>query len=221
MSYTHSVPVVFPDPRAAGPEGLVGLGGDLEPETLLSAYRQGIFPWPQPGVSLAWFSPDPRGVLEFDRLHVPRSLAAARRKSALAFTIDADFPGVIAGCRKTPRPGQPGTWITPAMQAAYVALHRLGHAHSAEAWDGGRLVGGIYGVAYDGCFSGESMFHLRPNASKLALLHLAEHLRARGLSWMDIQMVTPHMGVLGAREIAREEFLTLLARSRDPKRSLF
>lgn len=211
----------FPDPRLAGPEGLVAVGGDLAPETLLAAYRLGIFPWPHPGLPLAWFSPDPRGVLEFDRLHVPRSLAAARRKARLTLTLDRAFGEVISACRLAPRPGQRGAWLTPAIERAYLELHRLGRAHSAEAWLGERLVGGVYGVDYDGCFSGESMFHVEPDASKLALLHLVDHLRSRGLGWMDIQMVTPHLEALGARGAPREEFLTLLAASLDPGRKLF
>lgn len=212
---------VFPDPRLAGPDGLVALGGDLEPETLLAAYRSGTFPWPHPGIPLAWFSPDPRGVLEFDRLHLPRSLAAARRKRGFAFTLDRAFPAVISACRSAVRPGQKGTWLTPAMERAYLRLHEAGWAHSAEAWDGQRLVGGLYGVEYDGCFSGESMFHLEPDASKLALLHLVAQLRSRGLGWMDIQQLTPHMEVLGARNIPRDAFLELLERGRRPGAKLF
>lgn len=215
------MPPKFPDPRRAGPDGLVALGGDLEPETLLEAYRRGIFPWPHPGLPLPWFCPDPRAVLEFDRLHVPRSLAAARRKGRFSFTLDRAFPAVIASCRRVPRPGQRGGWLTAAMERAYVELHRRGGAHSAEAWLGERLVGGVYGVACDGCFSGESMFHLEPDASKLALLFLVEHLRTRGLGWMDIQMLTPHMERLGARELARSEFLKLLEDSQYAGRRLF
>ncbi|MBI4346753.1 MAG: leucyl/phenylalanyl-tRNA--protein transferase [Elusimicrobia bacterium] len=215
------MPTRFPDPRGAGPDGLVALGGDLEPETLLEAYRRGIFPWPQPGLPLPWFCPDPRAVLEFDRLHVPRSLVAARRRARFTFTLDRAFPSVIAACRRVPRPGQRGEWLTAAMERAYVGLHRVGAAHSVEAWDGERLVGGLYGVAVEGCFSGESMFHLEPNASKLALLFLIEHLRAKGAGWMDIQMLTPHMERLGARALPRHEFLALLYRSRDAGRKLF
>lgn len=215
------MPLRFPDPRLAGVDGLVAVGGDLSPETLTAAYRAGIFPWPHPGLPLAWFSPEPRAVLLFDELHVPRSLASARRKSRLTFAFDRDFPQVIGACRRARRPGQTGTWLTPAMEKAYIELHRLGQAHSAEAWDGQRLVGGVYGVEYEGCFSGESMFHLSPNASKLALLFLVERLRERGLPWLDIQMLTPHMKALGAREIPRAEFLELLARTRDPRRRLF
>ena len=132
----------FPDPRSATRDGLVAVGGDLEPATLRLAYEQGIFPWPVQGLPLLWFSPAERGVLEFASLRVPRSLARARRKDPFRLTIDADFPGVIRACASTPRPGQDGTWITDEIVAAYVRLHRLGIAHSVEAWAGARLVGG-------------------------------------------------------------------------------
>jgi leucyl/phenylalanyl-tRNA--protein transferase len=204
----------FPDPSTASPEGIVAIGGDLEPATLMAAYRGGIFPWPVEGCPLLWFSPERRGVLEFDRLRVPRSLAQARRRSKLRFTFDRAFEQVIRGCAQTPRPGQPGTWITPGIVRGYTRLSRQGHAHSVEAWDGERLVGGVYGVDVDGAFSAESMFYRVSNASKLALLELVDRLRAGGLDWMDIEVVTPHMARLGAREIPRAEFLARLARTR-------
>jgi leucyl/phenylalanyl-tRNA--protein transferase len=192
----------------------VAAGGDLQPDTILTAYRHGIFPWPHPGLPLVWFCPEQRGILDFDHLHVPRRLARERRASALRYTFDTAFAEVIDACSRVPRPGQDDTWITPAMKAAYTRLHGLGIAHSVEAWDGDRLVGGLYGVEVDGAFAGESMFHRAPNASKLALLHLVDHLRDRGLDWMDIQVVTPHMKVLGAREIPRDEFLARLQATR-------
>lgn len=201
----------FPDPRRAGDDGLVAVGGNLRVETLLTAYRGGIFPWPIEGYPLTWFSPRERAVLFFEELHVPRRLARLRRTTALRLTIDRAFRRVIEACAVIPRAGEKGTWITPQMVAAYCELHRRGHAHSAEAWEGERLVGGVYGVDAGGAFSGESMFYLRPNASKLALLFLVEHLAARGLDWLDIQMLTPHMQALGAREIPRGDFLDLLA----------
>ncbi len=212
----------FPDPRLAGPEGLVALGGDLHPESLLLAYRQGIFPWPMEGYPLAWFCPPRRGILEFARLHLPRSLKAFLKKHPYRLTIDTAFEEVIAHCADVPRPGQPGsvdpgetahTWITDEMERAYLEFHRLGHAHSAECWEGDELVGGVYGVEVAGVFAGESMFHTRPNASKVALLHLVQHLTERGAGWMDIQMVTPHMQRLGARELDRDDFLELLGRT--------
>ena len=199
----------------------MAIGGDLHPETLLAAYRRGIFPWPVPDLPLLWFSPPERAVLEFDHLHIPRSLARIRRRAAFTFTIDQAFPQVIRGCADTPRPGQTGTWITPAMVEAYCRLHRLGVAHSVEVWFEERLVGGLYGVDVDGAFAAESMFYRAPNASKLALLYLVDHLRSRGLDWMDIQTMTPHMARLGARVVPREEFLRRLERTRRLKLRLF
>lgn len=204
----------FPDPRSANPEGVVAVGGDLHPDSLLLAYRHGIFPWPVEGLPLLWFCPAERGVLEFARLHVPRSLARARKRTTLRFTIDAAFVQVIRACANTPRPGQEGTWITPQIVAAYTRLHRLGIAHSVEAWNGTRLVAGVYGVDIDGAFAAESMFYSEPNASKLALLHLIDHLRSRGLDWLDTQVLTPHVTRLGARAMPRDEFLEKLRRTR-------
>ena len=166
------------------------------------------------GLPLLWFSPAERGVLEFASLHVPRSLGSARLRQPFRLSVDADFPGVIAGCASTPRPGQDGTWITDEIVEAYVRLHRLGIAHSVEAWAGTRLVGGLYGVEVDGAFAAESMFYREANASKLALLHLVERLSARGLDWLDIQVLTPHMARLGARAVPRELFLGRLAATR-------
>jgi len=201
----------FPNPELTTEEGILALGGDLEPESLILAYSQGIFPWPIEGYPLTWFCPPRRAILEFDRLHIPRSLAKAIRQTQFRFTLDHAFDQVIRACAATPRPGQPGTWITAEMIEAYCELHRLGHAHSAEVWEGSELVGGVYGVDASGVFAGESMFHQRPNASKFALLHLIEHLAAQGASWIDIQTVTPHMEALGAREIPRRKFLRLLS----------
>jgi leucyl/phenylalanyl-tRNA--protein transferase len=200
----------FPDPRRAGPDGIVAVGGDLHVDSLRLAYREGIFPWPVDGLPLLWFCPPERAILPFARLHIPRSLARARRRSGLTFTMDRAFDRVIEGCREARRPGQSGTWITPAMRRAYGAFHRAGHAHSVEAWEEGELVGGMYGVDVGGVFSGESMFYVRPYASKLALLHMIEHLQARGLDWMDIQMLTPATESLGGQYVPRDEFLALL-----------
>jgi leucyl/phenylalanyl-tRNA--protein transferase len=211
----------FPDPRTAAIDGIVAIGGDLHPETLLLAYRQGIFPWPMQGLPLTWMCPEERAVLEFDALHIPRSLAQTRRKSPFRFTIDKAFPEVIAACARAKRPDQPGTWITGPMMRAYVRFHELGHAHSVEAWEGDELVGGLYGVDVDGLFAGESMFRLRPNASKLALLHLIDHLRERGAEWIDIQIMTPHFELLGARNIPRDQFLVRLAEARERGIKLF
>jgi leucyl/phenylalanyl-tRNA--protein transferase len=205
--------VNFPDPRDATPEGVVAVGGRPEPEFLIEAYRRGIFPWPVEGYPLLWFSPPERAILEFERLHVPRRLARERRRTRLTFTLDRAFERVIRACAATPRAHEDGTWITPAMIRGYAELHRRGRAHSVEAWDGSELVGGLYGVDAGGAFAGESMFYLRPNASKLALLFLIEHLRARGLDWLDVQVMTPHVEALGARLVPRDEFLDRLART--------
>jgi leucyl/phenylalanyl-tRNA--protein transferase len=204
--------VRFPDPRDSTAEGVVAYGGEPEPVFLLEAYRRGIFPWPADGYPLLWFSPPERAVLDFEELHVSRSLARERRRTRFTFTIDRAFERVIRACAAVERAHEKGTWINPSMIRGYCEFHRLGHAHSAEAWEGGELVGGLYGVDAGGAFAGESMFRLRPNASKLALLHLVEHLRARGLGWLDIQVMTPHMEALGAKLIPREEFLERLAR---------
>jgi leucyl/phenylalanyl-tRNA--protein transferase len=199
----------------------VAAGGDLEPDTILAAYRQGIFPWPHPGLPLVWFCPEERGILDFALLHVPRRLERERRHSPFHFTLDKAFRAVIDACSMVPRPGQDSTWITPAMKAAYTRLHKLGIAHSVEAWSGDQLVGGLYGVEVDGAFAGESMFHYASNASKMALLHLVDHLRGRGLDWMDIQVMTPHMDALGAVEIPRDAFLERLAHTRARGLKLF
>jgi leucyl/phenylalanyl-tRNA---protein transferase len=201
----------FPDPRTAYPDGLLAVGGDLHPETLMLAYSQGIFPWPREEWPLAWFSPEERGVLDFADLHIPRSLRKARERASFRYSIDEAFPEVIAACAAAQRPDQPGTWIIPEMVEAYIEFHELGHAHSVEVWEGDELVGGLYGVDAGGSFGGESMFHRRPNASKLAILHLIDHLRERGAEWIDIQTMTPHFELLGAKLILREEFLARLA----------
>jgi len=219
------MPIVhFPDLSLATPDGIVAVGGDLHPDSLRLAYSQGIFPWPQPGYPLLWFCPDPRAILEFDRVHVSKSLQYARRhalRKGWTFTIDYAFGDVVRLCAQVPRCGQRGTWITSEMQTAYLEFHRLGHAHSVEAWRDGCLAGGIYGVDAGGAFAGESMFHLESNASNLALLHLIDHLAERGLDWIDIQVLSPHLESLGARAIGRPEFLQRLASARQRGLRLF
>ncbi len=214
-------PARFPDPRRSTPEGIVAIGDDLRPQTLMAAYRQGIFPWPIEGYPLPWFCPPERAILEFNALHIPRSLAKFRRNSTWRFSINSDFSAVIKACATVARNGESGTWITQEMIRAYTRLHATGFAHSVEVWDGERLVGGLYGVDADGSFGGESMFHHTPNASKLALLHLVEHLRSRGATWIDIQTLTPHTAALGARNITRDEFLALLLTTRRRRLRLF
>lgn len=204
--------------------GLIALDRDLSPDRLISAYQHGIFPWPdsQLADAIPWVCPPRRAILEFDALHVPRTLLRSQRALAgLRFTTDAAFEAVIQACAIAPRAGQRGTWITPAMIAAYTALHRRGQAHSVEAWAGDELVGGLYGVTAGGVFAGESMFHRINDASKLCVLHLIGHLRNRGATWIDIQQLTGHFARLGAREISREEFLARLTAEQRARRVLF
>jgi len=209
----------FPDPRYARGD-IVAVGDDLRLDTLRDAYRHGIFPWPHEELPMPWFSPRRRTVLFFDELHVGRTLRRARR-GEFRFTIDEDFAEVIAACATVPRGDEVGTWIGPEIVAAYTRLHRAGDAHSVEAWRGDELVGGLYGVDAGGVFTGESMFHRAANASKLALLHLADHLRARGATWLDCQVMTEHMRALGAREIGRAKFLDMLAAAQASGMKLF
>ena len=200
---------LFPDPRKARGD-IIAIGEDLSVETLREAYRHGIFPWPHDKLPLPWFSPRRRTVIVFDELHVGRSLHRSIRRARFTFTIDKAFDRVIRACAMVPRAEDEGTWIGPDIIRAYRQLHADGHAHSVEAWEKGGLAGGLYGVDAGGVFTGESMFHLRPDASKLALLYLIEHMRQRGASWLDCQIMTPHMRALGAREISRGQFLDLL-----------
>jgi leucyl/phenylalanyl-tRNA--protein transferase len=211
----------FPDPQQAGPEGIIAVGGDLHPESLLLAYQQGIFPWPIEGVGLAWFCPDPRAIIEFADLHIPRSLKKFLKKTQYEWTIDHCFPKVIDICGQQLRKGQQGTWITPGLNRAYKEFYRLGYAHSVEVWEKENLIGGVYGVSVHGVFSAESMFYKKPNASKLALLYLIDHLQSRNSTWMDIQMATPHMRRLGAKEIPRKEFLKKLKKTQSLNLKLF
>lgn len=206
----------FPDPRQALSEGLVAIGGRLDVGTLYHAYRRGIFPWPQEGLPMLWFSPEQRGVLFFNELHVPKSLHRARRRRRdLRFSVNENFAAVVEACREQKRPGQKGTWILPEMVEAYARFHEAGFALSVEVWKGQELVGGIYGVLVEGAFSGESMFHREPDVSKLALLFLVEELRRRGLRWMDTQMVTPVVAALGGRMMPRREYLFLLRETQE------
>ena len=200
----------FPDPRTASADGLLAYGGDLEPERLLAAYAQGIFPWYE-SPPVLWYSPDPRAVLFPEDLRINRSLAKNLRRDRYALTADRDFRGVIEACAAAPRPGQSGTWINPDMIEAYCVLHELGFAHSVEARREGELVGGIYGVSLGTAFFGESMFSRRGDASKVALVALVERIRAWGFALLDCQAHTPHTERLGAVLVAREAFLDTLA----------
>jgi leucyl/phenylalanyl-tRNA---protein transferase len=212
----HPVPPsswLLPDPHEADVDGVVGVGADLSPSTLVDAYRRGIFPWPHPGVPLPWFSPDPRGVIHLDSLHVSRSLRRTLRQSGWTTTVDVAFDEVMDGCAE--RPGEVGTWISPAMARAYERLHELGWAHSLEVWEGDDLVGGVYGVQVGGVFTGESMFHRATDASKVALADLCARFRAAGGRVLDVQLTTPHLRSLGAVDVPRETFVRLLTTARD------
>jgi leucyl/phenylalanyl-tRNA--protein transferase len=201
----------FPSADQADPDGLLALGGRLTPQWLLDAYRHGIFPWPHSELDdpMLWWSPDPRAIIEFERFHVPRRLQQTCRSGRFERTCDRDFVGVIQGCATAP--GRPGaTWLTPRMIRAYTRLHELGHAHSVEAWHEGELAGGVYGVAIGGLFAAESMFYRVSDASKVALVALVTHLRARGYRLLDIQQLTPHTARFGATDIPRSEYLARL-----------
>ncbi len=203
------------DPAKAPAHAPLATGGDLAPATLLAAYRAGIFPWYSEGEPVQWWSPDPRFVLLPDELRVTDSLRRTVRKAGWEVTFDLDFEGVMRACAAVPRPGQDGTWITEDMVAAYVALHRAGHAHSVEVRWRGELVGGLYGVAIGRIFHGESMFHRRSDASKVGFVRLVERLRATGFVLIDCQVPTEHLGSLGAFAVRRADFLACLRAQRD------
>ena len=196
------------------PNGLLAAGGDLSADRLISAYRHGCFPWFQDGQPILWWSPDPRTVLFPEELHVSRSLGKVLRQSRYRVTFDQDFASVIKACA-APRSYANETWITGSMQAAYVELHRRGHAHSVEVWDQDELVGGLYGLAMGQLFFGESMFSRADNASKVGFATLVEHLTDWGFVLIDCQMPTDHLHSLGARAIPRREFAIYLARHLD------
>lgn len=201
----------FPDPRGAPASGFVAAGGDLAPETIVAAYRAGLFPWPHDGVDTLWWSPDPRAILPPERFHVSRRLARRVRQGRFRVTLDAAFPQVIAACAVRPE----GTWITPGIMRAYLRLHILGWAHSFEVWNlEGALVGGLYGLRVDGLFGAESMFHRATDASKIALLALCRYAPRAGISLIDVQLPTPHLDSLGAEAIPRDRYLELVAAAR-------
>lgn len=198
-------PYAFPDPRDAGDSDVVAMGGDLAPGTVLAAYRQGLFPMDLPGHGLAWWSPVERGVIPLDGLRVTRSLRRSIEKYDV--TVDGAFEAVVEGCAD---PRRPHGWITEDIRHAYVELHRLGWAHSVETWVGEELAGGLYGVAIGGAFFGESMFHRRRDASKVALVHLVRLLSEGGATLLDVQWVTDHLESLGAVPLSRSAYLEML-----------
>jgi leucyl/phenylalanyl-tRNA---protein transferase len=198
------------DPEDADEDGLVGVGGDLRPSTLLEAYRRGIFPWFDETLPILWWSPDPRAIFEIDGLHVSRRLARTLRQGKFKVTVDRAFRDVMEGCADRP---ELGVWITAGMIEAYTLLHELGHAHSVEVWHGGVLAGGLYGVTVGGLFAGESMFARVRDASKVALVHAMQRLRERGFQLFDVQFLNDHTERMGAIEIPRKEYLRRLRRA--------
>jgi len=205
----------FPDPEGASPEGIVAMGGNLSPGMLLSAYRQGMFPWFNKGDPLYWWSPDPRFVLFPNEIHVSKSMKKTLRQNSFSFSLDTCFEEVITRCMSAPRRDQDGTWISDEMKEAYTRMHELGYAHSVEAWQGNTLCGGLYGISLGRCFFGESMFSSVSNASKAALITLNEFLLNREFGIIDCQVPTFHLASLGAREISRKKFYDILKREVD------
>jgi len=205
--------LLFPPPRLAREDGLLAVGGDLSPERLILAYSQGIFPWYSAGEPILWWSPAPRLILIPAEFHCSRRLGRQLRQGLFRVTMDRAFAEVMAGCASEGGRDELGTWILPEMATAYQRLHELGFAHSVECWQGEELAGGLYGIALGGIFFGESMFSRAANGSKVALASLCGQLDHWGFTCLDCQMQTPHLLRLGAREVSREAFETLLDQS--------
>lgn len=203
--------LVFPPVHLAGADGLLAMGGDLSTERLLLAYRQGIFPWYE-GDTVLWWSPHPRFVLFPGELKTGKTIRSLINKNVFEFTTNKAFPAVIHHCRNIKRPGQQGTWITPAVEKAYCKMHELGHAHSAEVWSKGKLAGGLYGIRIGKVFFGESMFSIESNASRYAFVKYVEQLKKEGIELIDCQVYTEYLESLGARMIDRNDFIDHLHR---------
>ena len=203
--------LLFPSPEQASAEGIVAVGGDLQPERVLLAYRKGIFPWFESDDFLLWWSPDPRMVLFPDRLKISKSMRTVLRKKQFEVTFNKAFDQVVEACAKVKRFGQNGTWITPGLMEVYSTLHTQGHAHSVEVWEEGSLVGGLYGIDLGTVFCGESMFSKSSNASKVALIYLVKELKKNKYELIDCQVPTQHLASMGAEPISRTEFLTFLS----------
>lgn len=212
MIFSLSKEIIFPPVELAEENGILAVGGDLSPKRLISAYSQGIFPWFSDDSPIIWWSPDPRFVLFPSEIKTTRSMRQVLRRDIFTFSFDRNFREVITQCRKSRR-GQEGTWITDEMVEAYVKLHEMGLAHSAEAWQNGSLAGGLYGVSLGNIFFGESMFTNVSNASKAAFITLTEKLESLGFACIDCQVYTEHLQSLGAKFIARSKFLSILSDS--------
>ena len=202
--------LIFPHPDLRDPDGLLAVGGDLSTERLLLAYRWGIFPWYHEGQPLLWWWLAPRLMLRPHEIHISHSLHSIVKKEIFHVTFNMAFEEVMRNCGEIKRMNQEGTWITPDMLEAYLELHKLGYAHSVEAWQEKELVGGLYGIGYGKIFTGESMFAKKSNASKVAFVHLARHLSAKQFEWIDCQQDTSHLRSLGAGLIEEDQFLELL-----------
>lgn len=208
--YLLNKDLYFPPLETAGEDGLLAIGGDLSTERLLLAYRSGIFPWFNEDEPIYWWSPDPRFVLYPAELKVSSSMKTVLQNGKFRFTTNRAFEQVIQNCKTVSRHGQDGTWISPAMQQAYTTLHQLGYAHSAETWQDGEMVGGLYGIRLGDLFFGESMFSLKPNASKFAFINYTRQLQKENVQLIDCQLHTNHLESLGARMIPRELFAQIL-----------
>lgn len=206
---------VFPDPELAETSGLLAIGGDLHPRRVMRGYRRGIFPWYAEDQPILWWSPDPRSVLIPSRLNIQRSLKKRLRQAPYTIRLDTAFSEVIHACGAISRPDQDGSWITADMEDAYIRLHELGYAHSAEAWMDGELVGGLYGVILGGVFFGESMFSRASDASKIAFVHLVRQLEHWGVELIDCQLQTDHLDRFGAEPMARCTFIETIDRLAD------
>jgi leucyl/phenylalanyl-tRNA--protein transferase len=206
--------LIFPPPELADEDGIIAVGGDLQPERLLLAYHEGIFPWPHKGYPLMWFCPPKRFVLSPKDVHIGRSLQKVMRKDRYEIRFDTCFREVMKGCQAKARPDQDGTWITDDIIEGYSALHEMGFAHSAEAFENGELVGGVYGVSLGGTFCGESMFATKPDASKAAFATLIAHLIEWDFDLVDCQNESNHLASFGARLVSRKEYLSALHISR-------
>ena len=202
--------IVFPDVESADEDGLLAIGGDLSVERLLFAYQNGIFPWYNKDEPICWWSPNPRFVLFPDELKISKSMKSVFNKKEFSFTINKCFKEVMLNCKNISRKGQDGTWIHPAIVNAYTKLHKLGYAHSAEAWHNNELIGGLYGIRLGNIFFGESMFSKKTNASKFAFINFARQMQSENIALIDCQVYTSHLESLGARMIERKNFISIL-----------